>query len=91
MKKFTALVLVAIMVLSIAAVAFAACNHSWFDVSTSRQLISTSTVAKPHGCIQMANPHTHTKKKYELTQRYVCSKGCGATKVVTTTYSEEVH
>ena len=91
MKKSIALVLVTIMILSIAAVAFAACNHSWYDVSTTRRVISTTTVAKPHGCIKMANPHTHTKYTYELTQRYVCSKGCGATKLVTTTYSEEVH
>lgn len=83
MKKSIALVLVAIMILSIAAVAFAACNHSWYDVSTSRTCISKTTVAYQHGCIHCSNPHTHTKYTYRVTQRYVCSKGCGATKTVT--------
>ena len=89
MKKSIALVLVAIMVLSIAAVAFAACSHTWFDVSTTKSLVSKTTIAKPHGCINMANPHTHTQYKYKVTQFYICKNGCGATKTVTSyTYNE---
>ena len=89
MKKSIALVLVAIMILSIAAVAFAACNHSWYTVSVSKRLISKTTVAYQHGCIHLSNPHTHTRYKYEVTQRFVCSKGCGQTYVDTYTVTEE--
>ena len=89
MKKSIALVLVAIMVLSIAAVAFAACNHSWYDVSTSSTCIGKKTIAKTSGCIHLSNPHTHTEYKYRVTQRYVCSKGCGAIKTITYIRTEE--
>ena len=90
MKKSIALVLVAIMILSIAAVAFAACNHSWYDAGTSKRIISVETIAKTSGCYYLSNPHTHKKTTYELTQRYVCKKaGCGAVKTVTTRDYEE--
>ena len=91
MKKSIAMILAVILMVSIIGTVLAECSHSWYTVSTSRKTLSVSTVAKPHGCIQMSNPHTHKKYTYELTQIYVCSKGCGATKTVVTRYSEEKH
>ncbi len=79
MKKSIALVLVTIMILSIAAVAFAACNHSWYTVSTTTKSIK-ETIPYQHGCIKLSNPHTHWRYRYETSSFFVCSKGCGATK-----------
>ena len=89
MKKTIALVLVTIMVLSIAAVAFAACSHTWYHADT--KIKSTKqTIAKPSGCIKLSNPHTHWRYQYVTTKIYVCSKGCGAIKQVSSTsYSAE--
>lgn len=89
MKKSIALVLVAIIVLSIAAVAFAACKHSWYTVSVSKTLVKKETIAKTSGCIHLSNPHTHTRYTYSVSQRFVCSKGCGETYVDTYTKVEE--
>ena len=89
MKKSIALVLVTIMVLSIAAVAFAACSHTWYHANTSVKS-TRQTIAKTHGCIKLSNPHTHWRYQYVTTETYVCSKGCGATKTIrSTSYSAE--
>ena len=82
MKKSIALVLVTLMLLSIAAVSFAACNHSWYTASTTTKSIK-ETIAYQHGCIHLSNPHTHWRYRYERTTIYVCSKGCGQTKTNT--------
>lgn len=84
MKKVTALFLVAILLISIAVTALAACNHSWYDVSTTSKCISKTTIRYNKGCIYHLNiPHTHARCRYEVTQRYVCKNGCGETKTVT--------
>jgi len=88
MKRSIALIIVTIMILSIAAVAFAACNHSWYTVSVNKTLIKKETIACQHGCTKTSIPHFHTKRTYKVTQRFVCSKGCGETYLDTYTTSE---
>jgi len=87
MKKATALILVTILLMFIVATALAYCNHTWYDVETSKKLISKTT-APVNACNYYPyGRHDHITYKYRITQRYVCSKGCGATKTVTSTTS----
>ncbi len=89
MKKSIALVLALILVLSIAAVAFAACNHSWYTVNTRKVYMGKRTIAYQHGCIYCSNPHTHTEYSYRVTETKVCSKGCGTTTTISYNTTEE--
>ncbi|MBR5961508.1 MAG: hypothetical protein IKZ98_11025 [Clostridia bacterium] len=92
MKKSIALVLALILVLSTAAVAFAACSHTWYHADTQYKYKVKKTIAKPSGCIHLSNPHTHWRYEDHKIEIYVCSKGCGAVKKVDTvikTYPEQ--
>ena len=82
MKKVTALFLVAILLVFIAVTAFAACNHTWYNVHTYTKLIKKFTTTRPAGCVHSAAPHTHIQYVYETTQIQNCSKGCGQTRRV---------
>lgn len=88
MKKATALILVTILIIFIAATALAFCSHTWYDAGTTKKLISSTTVTL-NGCSNYPNSkHDHRISTYKITQRYVCSKGCNATKTVTSTKGE---
>ena len=80
MKKATALILVTILLMFIAATAFAACNHTWYNASTYTKLIKKYTTTRPAGCVHSAAPHTHIQYVYETTHIQMCSKGCGQTR-----------
>lgn len=90
MKKSIALFLAVVLLISVIGTALAAHGHTWQLVSISKKVISKVQIPYEHGCIHLSIPHVHYRFTYRITQIYICSKGCGATKTNTYISSEEI-
>lgn len=80
-KAFVFLVAILLLIVTIG-VTLAESEHNWKYRYTTQERVK-QTIAYQHGCINLSNPHTHTRYKIYSVDHYGCTnRGCNATKNV---------